>query len=209
MSPRPLLLVALLASACAPRMRAIALPYPTRPAPAPSAALASAPDAGAVEPVAATAELASDRRIEVALFVDGRRARPVAQVRDSGDRQVELIEADEPVEAWLRRGIEQELGAAGLDAVDREADTGAPRRLEGRLREAFATERDGTRADVSFHVLLRCMLHGEVLLSRTYSGAGVLPDGADGAPGEALGIALAQAARDLARDVARVPDCAR
>jgi hypothetical protein len=203
MSPRVFVAALLLLGACAPRLGSIALPDP-----APRADLAAG-DVDAVNPVAATAERPSERRVEVALFVDARRAKPVAEVRDSGDRQVALLESAEPVTIWLRRGIAQELATEGIASVERETEAGAPWRLEGRLREAFATERAGAEAHVSFHAMLRCVRHGEILLSRTYSGTGLLSAETDEAPGAALALALHQAALDLARDVARLPDCAR
>ncbi len=200
MPPRSSLVLFVLFYGCAPRLREIALPYPAGPV---------GTDAQGVVPAAASAPLQSSRLVEVDLFVDGRRLHPVAETRDRSDRQTALIETKEPVGLWLRRGIEYELARAGIESVAREASPGAPLCLEGRVREAFASERFVTEARVSFHALLRCTEHGEVLLSRTYSGSAVLPEDVQGVQGEALGRALEQAARDLAGDVALAPACPR
>ncbi len=191
------LLLQLASAGCGAHMRSIALVYP----PEASALLAS--------PVAAVAPGKEAALVSVELFEDARRFPPVGETRTRWDRNIAMIESEEPVSAWFKRGIEFELERLGVPVATEEISGTAALRLEGRIREAFASQRFFTEARVSLYAKLRCSFHGELLLARTYEGHVLIGEEERERHAEALSRALEQAARKLAQDVRGVARCPR
>ncbi len=196
-------LLQLALSACGARTRSIALDYP--------------PEAGSRHalPVAAVAPGKEAALVSVELFHDARRYPPVGETRTRWDRHTGMIESEQPVSAWVKRGIEFELERLGVPlahgegaGIDQPPATPALR-LEGRIREAFASQRFFIEARVYLYAWLRCSVHGEILLARTYEGNALIEEEERERHGEALGRALEQAAGKLAADVRNAGRCPR